>query len=55
MFYWVVVFSVMALISGIFGFGGIASASVGIAQVIFFIFVAFIAITVLAGLIRRMN
>jgi uncharacterized membrane protein YtjA (UPF0391 family) len=38
MLYWALIFFVVALIAGAFGFGGIASASVGIAQILFVIF-----------------
>jgi uncharacterized membrane protein YtjA (UPF0391 family) len=38
MLYWAVVFFVVALIAGALGFGGIASASAGIAQVMFVVF-----------------
>jgi uncharacterized membrane protein YtjA (UPF0391 family) len=38
MLYWALVFFVVALIAGLFGFGGIASTSAGIAQVLFAIF-----------------
>ena len=38
MLYWALVFFVVALIAGALGFGGIASASAGIAQVLFVIF-----------------
>lgn len=38
MLYWALVFLVVALIAGVFGFGGIASASAGIAQILFVIF-----------------
>lgn len=39
MLYWAVVFFVVALVAGVFGFGGISAASAGIAQILFFIFV----------------
>ncbi len=38
MLYWALVFLVVAIIAAVFGFGGIASASAGIAQILFFIF-----------------
>ena len=37
---WAAIFFVIALVAAIFGFGGIASASVGIAQILFFVFIA---------------
>ncbi len=45
---WAITFLVVALIAALFGFGGIASASVGIAQILFFIFlVLFVVMLVL--------
>ena len=35
---WALTFLVVALLAGIFGFGGVASASMGIAQALLFIF-----------------
>ena len=35
------------------GFGGIAGTSAGIAQILFFIFLAFLVISLIAGLVRR--
>ena len=37
MLYWAVVFFIVALIAGIFGFGGVAAASASIAQILFFV------------------
>lgn len=49
MLYWAVIFLVVALIAAVFGFGGIASASAGIAQILFFIFL----ILFVAGLVMH--
>ena len=38
MLYWAVVFFIVALIAGVFGFGGVAAASAGIAQILFYLF-----------------
>ncbi len=38
MLYYALVFLVIALVAALFGFGGIASASAGIAQILFFVF-----------------
>ena len=38
MLYWAILFFVVAIVAAVFGFGGIASASAGIAQILFFIF-----------------
>jgi len=52
--HWALIFLAIALIAGIFGFGGIASASAGIAQVLFFIFlVLFLVAVVVRALNRR--
>lgn len=53
MLYWAVVFFVVALIAAALGFGGIAGASAGIAQILFFIFLAFLVISLVAGVLRR--
>ncbi|MDM8164450.1 DUF1328 domain-containing protein [Roseovarius sp.] len=37
MLYWALVFFVVAIVAAVFGFGGIASASAGIAQILFFV------------------
>jgi len=39
MLHYAVVFLVIALIAAVFGFGGIASSAVGIAQILFFVFI----------------
>jgi uncharacterized membrane protein YtjA (UPF0391 family) len=49
---WALTFLVIALIAGAFGFGGIASASAGIAQILFFIF---LALFVIAMIVRALK
>lgn len=51
MLYWALVFFIVAIIAAVFGFGGIASASAGIAQVLFFIFLALFVITLIMRLV----
>jgi uncharacterized membrane protein YtjA (UPF0391 family) len=51
--YWVLVFLIVAVIAGALTVGGIAGPSAGIAQILIFILMAFLAISVLAGLLRR--
>jgi uncharacterized membrane protein YtjA (UPF0391 family) len=53
MLYWAVVFFVIAIVAGLFGFGGIASASVGIAQFLFFIFVVLFVVSLIFGIRGR--
>lgn len=49
---WAITFLIVAIIAGVFGFGGIASASVGIAQFLFFVFVALFVIAMVARAVR---
>ncbi len=50
-----ITFFIIALIAAVFGFGGIAAASAGIAQILFFVFLALFVASVLFGgvLVRR--
>ncbi len=53
MLYWALMFLVVALVAAIFGFGGIASAATGIAQVLFVIAIILFVVSLLAGFLRR--
>ncbi len=53
MLYWAAVFFIIALVAAIFGFGGVAEASLGIAKVLFFIFIILFIISLVVGLGRR--
>ncbi len=53
MLYWALVFLVVTIIACALGFGGIVGTSAGIAQILFFIFLAFLVISLIAGLFRR--
>jgi uncharacterized membrane protein YtjA (UPF0391 family) len=50
---WAVTFLVIALIAALFGFGGIASTAVGIAKLLFFIFLAIFVVSLIMGLAQR--
>ena len=52
MLYWTLVFLVVALVAGLFGFGGIASASAGIAKVQFAIFLVLFLVSLIFGVVR---
>ena len=52
MLYWAAIFLVIALVAAVFGFGGVASTAVSIAQVLFFIFIVLFVIAILVGLLR---
>ena len=49
---WSLTFLLVAFVAAIFGFGGIASASAGIAQILFVVFLALFVLTLVARLIR---
>ncbi|MDG4647797.1 DUF1328 domain-containing protein [Roseibacterium sp. SDUM158017] len=49
---WAIAFLIIALIAALFGFGGIATASAGIAQILFFIFIALFVIALVARAVR---
>jgi uncharacterized membrane protein YtjA (UPF0391 family) len=49
MLHYAVVFLVIALLAAIFGFGGIATASAGLAKILFFVFIALFVISLIAG------
>jgi uncharacterized membrane protein YtjA (UPF0391 family) len=46
---WAVVFLIIALVAAVFGFGGIAAASAGIAKLLFFIFLVLFIISLIFG------
>ena len=45
-----VVFLVIALVAAVFGFGGIATSAIGIAKILFFVFVILAVLSFLSGL-----
>jgi uncharacterized membrane protein YtjA (UPF0391 family) len=53
MLHYAVVFLVIALVAAIFGFGGIAAGAVGIAKILFFVFVIMAVVTFVFGLLKR--
>ncbi|MHA6323838.1 DUF1328 domain-containing protein [Roseivivax sp. CAU 1753] len=50
---WALTFFIVAIIAAVFGFSGIASATAGIAQILFFIFLILFAITLVMKLVRK--
>ncbi len=52
MLYWTLVFLVIALVAGLFGFGGIAVASAGIAKILFGIFIVLFLVSLVFGALR---
>jgi uncharacterized membrane protein YtjA (UPF0391 family) len=53
MLYWALMFLVIALVAGIFGFGGIASTATGMAQILFVIALVLFVVSLLTGFVRR--
>ncbi len=49
MLYWALLFLVVAIIAGLFGFGGIAQAATGFARVLFLIFVFLFLVSIVVG------
>ncbi len=50
--YWALVFFIIAIVAAVFGFGGIAAGAMGVAKVLFFIFLVLFVVSLLAGLLR---
>ena len=50
---WALTFFVVALVAALFGFGGIASASAGIAQILFFVFLVLFVATLIMRFAKR--
>ncbi len=46
-------FFIVAIVAGLFGFGGIAAASAGIAKILFWIFLVGFIISLIFGLVNR--
>lgn len=49
---WAIGFLILALIAALFGFGGVAVVSVEIAQILFFVFLALLVISLVAHAVR---
>jgi uncharacterized membrane protein YtjA (UPF0391 family) len=47
---WALTFLIVAIVAAAFGFGGIAASAVGIARILFFIFIVLFLVSLLAGL-----
>ncbi|MBT8186166.1 MAG: DUF1328 domain-containing protein [Croceitalea sp.] len=50
---WTITFFFIAIVAAIFGFGGIAGASAGIAKILFYIFVVLFLFTIIKNLIKK--
>jgi uncharacterized membrane protein YtjA (UPF0391 family) len=47
---WALIFFIVAIVAALFGFGGIAAGAIGIARILFFIFLVLFVISLLYGL-----
>ncbi len=52
---WALGFLAIALLAALFGFGGIATASAGIAQILFYVFIALFVIGLIMSMVRGRN
>lgn len=52
MLQWVLIFLVLSIIAGVFGFGGIAATSQGIAKVLFVIFLVMFIVSIALHYLR---
>lgn len=50
---WALIFFIVALIAAAFGFLGIASAAVGVARLLFYLFLVLFLVSLVAGLANR--
>ena len=46
---WAITFLIIALIAAVLGFGGLAGTTIGIAKIIFFVFIALFIVSFLMG------
>lgn len=49
---WALGFLAIALLAALFGFGGIASASAGIAQILFYVFIVLFVLGIVFSMVR---
>ncbi|HLR38437.1 MAG TPA: DUF1328 domain-containing protein [Chitinophagaceae bacterium] len=50
---WAIAFLIIAIIAAVFGFGGIAASAVGIAKILFWIFIVLFILSLIFGRFRR--
>lgn len=52
MLQWALIFFILAIIAGAFGFGTIAGAAAGIAQILFFVFLILLLVSLVVNALR---
>ncbi len=53
MLWWALIFFIIAIVAGVFGFTGVQTAAIGVAKVLFWIFIALFLVALVVGLFRR--
>ena len=53
MLHYALVFFLIAIVAAVFGFGGVAVASAGIAKILFYLFLIMFLVTLVMGVARR--
>jgi uncharacterized membrane protein YtjA (UPF0391 family) len=53
MLHWALVFLLIALVAGVFGFTGVYVAAAGIAKVLFFVFLVLFIVSLITGGVSR--
>lgn len=52
MLYWAAIFFLIAIVAGVFGFGFVATSAVGIAKILFFVFLVFAIVSLIGNGMR---
>jgi uncharacterized membrane protein YtjA (UPF0391 family) len=50
---WAVIFLIIALVAGLFGFGGLAGTAIGGAKLLFWVAIILFLVSAIAGFLRR--
>lgn len=50
---WAVIFFIVAIIAGVFGFGDIAEGATDIAKILFFVFLVLFVLGLVMGLVKK--
>jgi uncharacterized membrane protein YtjA (UPF0391 family) len=53
MLYWALMFFIVAIVAGVFGFGSIAVGAAGIAKILFFVFLVLFLVSLVMGVRPR--
>jgi uncharacterized membrane protein YtjA (UPF0391 family) len=53
MLYYALIFLLIAILAAVFGFGGVAVVSAGIAKILFFVFIVLFVVSLITHMARR--